>query len=45
MPLRAETFFIFYIQITCLQFYDHKQEVMFVASGFIVCAGRLLEVA
>lgn len=30
-------FFIVYIQDTCLQFHNHKQEVMFVTSGFIVC--------
>lgn len=38
MPLRTVTFFIFYIQDTCLQSHNHKQEVMFVTSGFIVPA-------
>lgn len=38
MPLRSVTFFRFYIQDTCLLFHNHKQEVMLVTSGFIVCA-------
>lgn len=38
MPLRTVAFFIFYIQGTCLHFHNHKQEVIFATSGFIVCA-------
>lgn len=43
IPLQAANFLVFYIQVMRLQFYKHKQEVMFVTSGFMVCAGQLLE--